>query len=134
MQPYLNLPWLTSRTTILKVSAKEANSGWAIAKLSELAIQSRSLAKASLSSTSLPGPLYSANKRPLYPGDWDRLRDSIPSDLTAQIEQAFADVEHPLEIVGSRGWRESYHVPLDEEMMGGFAHVLNRYCPVICCS
>ena len=36
-------------------------------------------------------------------GGWDRLTESIPREIRAQVDQAFENVEHTLRIAGATG-------------------------------
>jgi enamine deaminase RidA (YjgF/YER057c/UK114 family) len=68
------------------------------------------------------------------PGGWDRITSAITDDPIAQIEQAFANVDHTLKTAGSKGWQDvfsvkSYHVPLDNEALDAMVRCLKKWCP-----
>ena len=70
----------------------------------------------------------------LITGGWDRLTEAIPPTLEAQIAQAFDNIEHTLQLSGSKGWSEVYSVrcyttKVEEEELGLIAKYLKQYCP-----
>ena len=55
-------------------------------------------------------------------------------DITAQIDQAFANVELNLKDAGGKGWERvfrvsSYHVPLNNEALEAMVPDFKRYMP-----
>ncbi|ESZ98085.1 hypothetical protein SBOR_1541 [Sclerotinia borealis F-4128] len=67
-------------------------------------------------------------------GGWDRSTEAMNSDIVAQIEQAFDNVEQTLQTSGSRGWQDvfsvrSYHVPMNDEALKTMVRCLKKYCP-----
>ncbi|KAI8813054.1 Endoribonuclease L-PSP/chorismate mutase-like protein [Cladochytrium replicatum] len=67
-------------------------------------------------------------------GGWDRITEGIPSDVGAEVDQAFANVEHALKQAGGDGWSQVYKVrvycaPFDAEVVGHFVRNLKKYCP-----
>ncbi|KAK4108079.1 endoribonuclease L-psp family protein [Canariomyces notabilis] len=45
-------------------------------------------------------------------GGWDPKTGTIPSDITAELEQAFANVDACLRSAGGKGWSQVYRVNL----------------------
>jgi len=67
-------------------------------------------------------------------GGWDPQSFAIASAASAQIEQAFANVELALKTAGGNGWAQvykvvSYHVPLDDEAFEVMHACFRRYMP-----
>jgi enamine deaminase RidA (YjgF/YER057c/UK114 family) len=57
----------------------------------------------------------------------------IASDIDAEIDQAFANVELALKTAGGKGWSEvysirSYHLPLDETATSAMVRNLKQWC------
>jgi enamine deaminase RidA (YjgF/YER057c/UK114 family) len=79
---------------------------------------------------------WSPSNNPLQ-GGWDpnAATISIPSDLDAEIAQAFSNVELALKTAGGEGWKQvysvrSYHIPVDEGATGIMAKNLREWCGV----
>ena len=58
---------------------------------------------------------------------------SIPSDLSAEIAQAFSNVDLALKAAGGEGWTQvysvkSYHIPVDEEATAAMVKNLKEWC------
>lgn len=56
----------------------------------------------------------------------------IPSDITAEIEQAFANVERCLRSAGGKGWSQVYRInlyvtDLSEATMGAWAACMQKW-------
>lgn len=73
-------------------------------------------------------------------GGWDPLtgnipKPSTPADLTAQIEQAFSNVDGVLKHAGLRGWEDVYLVrafvlnPRSEGIQGVAGACMRKWCP-----
>ena len=70
-------------------------------------------------------------------GGWDPVTGELPADKSAadQIEQAFKNVDIMLRHAGaSKGWGQvyrvnSYHCPLDKEVIPKIKEVINKWCP-----
>ncbi|KAI0452026.1 putative L-PSP endoribonuclease family protein [Xylaria acuta] len=59
---------------------------------------------------------------------------SIPRDIQAQIDQAFANVDLALKTAGGKGWAQvysvrSYHVPLNNEAIEAVVRNFRAWCP-----
>lgn len=59
---------------------------------------------------------------------------AIPTDLDAEIDQAFANVDLCLRHAGGQGWSQvfrvtSYHVPLSPEAMGAMVRNFRKWMP-----
>lgn len=68
------------------------------------------------------------------PGGWDPATSQINTEINAQIDQAFANVELNLKNAGGKGWSQvfritSYHVPLNDEAMRAMVRNLKKYAP-----
>ena len=90
----------------------------------------------STSSTTTPQPKPTPANRsiPIHPGGWDRESFAIPTDLDAEIDQAFANVDFTLRDAGGKGWNQvfrinSYHVPLDDAGMAAMTRNFHRWMP-----
>lgn len=71
----------------------------------------------------------------IFPGGWDPNSDPlhIYSDLEAEIDQAFSNVELALKAAGGKGWSQvysvrSFHIPADESALGLMAKSLKKWC------
>ena len=69
------------------------------------------------------------------PGGWEPEASSIsiPSDLSAEIAQAFSNVDLALKAAGGEGWTQvysvkSYHIPVDEEATAAMVKNLKEWC------
>ncbi|PYH98336.1 YjgF-like protein [Aspergillus ellipticus CBS 707.79] len=67
-------------------------------------------------------------------GGWNPTTSRVPSDINAQIDQAFSNVELALQRAGGKGWSQvfrinSYHVPLNEEAMNAMVRNLRKSVP-----
>ncbi|KAI1164586.1 putative L-PSP endoribonuclease family protein [Nemania serpens] len=69
-------------------------------------------------------------------GGWDPVKglDSSPRDIEAQIYQAFKNVDLALKTAGGKGWSQvyrvnTYHVPLDNEVLEIVARNFRSWCP-----
>ncbi|TRX96998.1 hypothetical protein FHL15_002304 [Xylaria flabelliformis] len=65
---------------------------------------------------------------------WDPNEGAIPSDIQAQIDQAFANVELALKTAGGKGWEQvfsvrSYHLPLNDEALEAVVRNFKTWCP-----
>ena len=95
-----------------------------------LEIPSKSRVKVSPSSPFLPNALY----LPDCKGGWDRETEVIPEGIPDQITAAFDNIEHALQVAGSKGWEDvyfvrSYFVPMSDEAMDTMVGLLKKYCP-----
>jgi enamine deaminase RidA (YjgF/YER057c/UK114 family) len=85
-------------------------------------------------SLSVHPSIHPHSNHPLQ-GGWDpnAATISIPSDLDAEIAQAFSNVELALKTAGGEGWKQvysvrSYHIPVDEGATGVMAKNLREWC------
>jgi enamine deaminase RidA (YjgF/YER057c/UK114 family) len=69
------------------------------------------------------------------PGGWEPEASSIsiPSDLSAEIAQAFSNVDLALKSAGGEGWKQvysvkSYHIPVDKEATAAMVKNLKEWC------
>lgn len=67
-------------------------------------------------------------------GGWHPTTGKYESDVSAQIDQAFANVELTLKDAGGKGWSQvyrvnSYHVSLNNEAMGAMVRNFKTYMP-----
>ncbi|RYP26947.1 hypothetical protein DL767_007869 [Monosporascus sp. MG133] len=67
-------------------------------------------------------------------GGWDPETGVINTDINAQIEQAFANVDLCLKDAGGKGWSQvfrinSYHVPLNNEAVEAMKRGLKKWMP-----
>lgn len=58
----------------------------------------------------------------------------IPTEINAEIDQAFKTVEHNLKHAGGKGWSQvyrvnSYHVPLNNEALAAMSRNLKKWMP-----
>lgn len=68
------------------------------------------------------------------PGGWDPATSKINTEINAQIDQAFANVELNLKNAGGKGWSQvfrvhSYHVPLNDEVTRAMVRNFKKYMP-----
>lgn len=67
-------------------------------------------------------------------GGWDPSTGKINTEINAQIDQAFANVELTLKNAGGQGWSQvyrvnSYHLPLNDEALNAMVRNLKKYMP-----
>ncbi|RYP91862.1 hypothetical protein DL770_002039 [Monosporascus sp. CRB-9-2] len=67
-------------------------------------------------------------------GGWDPKTGVINTEINAQIEQAFANVDLCLKDAGGKGWSQvfrvnSYHVPLNNEAVEAMKRGLEKWMP-----
>ncbi|KAL5384447.1 hypothetical protein DPSP01_005246 [Paraphaeosphaeria sporulosa] len=67
-------------------------------------------------------------------GGWDPSTGAYNTDIKAQIEQAFANVDLNLRDAGGKGWDQvfrvnSYHVPLNNEALGAMTKAFKKWMP-----
>lgn len=67
-------------------------------------------------------------------GGWHPTTGEIKSDINAQIDQAFANVELTLKDAGGKGWSQvyrvnSYHLPLNDEALEAMVRNFKTYMP-----
>lgn len=67
-------------------------------------------------------------------GGWDRATGVFEREINAQIDLAFANVEHCLKNAGGKGWSQvfrvnSYHVPLNNEALEAMVRNFKKYMP-----
>ncbi|KAL3469806.1 Endoribonuclease L-PSP/chorismate mutase-like protein [Aspergillus californicus] len=67
-------------------------------------------------------------------GGWDPASGKINTEIHAQIDQAFANVELALKDAGGKGWSQvfrvnSYHVPLNDEASNAMVRNFKKYMP-----
>ncbi|KAL5598885.1 hypothetical protein BROUX41_003794 [Berkeleyomyces rouxiae] len=67
-------------------------------------------------------------------GGWHPLTGHIPTDISTQIDQAFANVERCLRDAGGTGWPQvfrvtSYHIPLNKEALDAMVRNFRAYMP-----
>lgn len=67
-------------------------------------------------------------------GGWDRETGEFHKEINAQIDQAFANVEHNLKDAGGQGWSQvfrvnSYHVPINNEAIAAMVRNYEKYMP-----
>lgn len=68
------------------------------------------------------------------PGGWNPQTGAIPSEINAQIDQAFANVDLALKDAGGTGWNQvfrvnSYHIPLNNEALAAMVRNFKRWMP-----
>lgn len=71
----------------------------------------------------------------LTSGGWHPTTEpiSISSDLNAEIDQAFANVDLALKTAGGKGWSQvysvrSFHIPIDEATTHAMVSNLRKWC------
>ncbi|PQE15340.1 l-psp endoribonuclease family protein [Rutstroemia sp. NJR-2017a BBW] len=67
-------------------------------------------------------------------GGWDTQSGAINTEINAQIEQAFANVDLALKDAGGKGWSQvfrvnSYHVPLNDEALTAMVRGFEKWMP-----
>ncbi|KAI1081850.1 putative L-PSP endoribonuclease family protein [Whalleya microplaca] len=67
-------------------------------------------------------------------GGWDPQTGIILTEINAQIDQAFKNVDLNLKHAGSKGWSQvyrinSYHIPLNDEALGAMVRNFKLYMP-----
>ncbi|PGH23161.1 hypothetical protein AJ80_02796 [Polytolypa hystricis UAMH7299] len=67
-------------------------------------------------------------------GGWDPSTGVINTEINAQIDQAFTNVDLCLKDAGGKGWEQvfrvtSYHIPLNEEALGAVVRNLKCWMP-----
>lgn len=67
-------------------------------------------------------------------GGWNRETGEFYREINAQIDQAFANVEHNLRDAGGEGWSQvfrvnSYHVPINDEALAAMVRNFEKYMP-----
>lgn len=67
-------------------------------------------------------------------GGWIPQTGEIPTEINAQIDQAFANVDLALKDAGGTGWDQvfrvtSYHIPLDNEALAAMVRNLKHWAP-----
>lgn len=67
-------------------------------------------------------------------GGWHHITGEYQTDINAQIDQAFANVERALKDAGGKEWSQvyrvnSYHLPLNNEALEAMVRNLKTYMP-----
>ncbi|RYP77217.1 hypothetical protein DL771_001266 [Monosporascus sp. 5C6A] len=67
-------------------------------------------------------------------GGWDPKTGAVNTEINAQIEQAFANVDLCLKDAGGKGWSQvfrvnSYHVPLNNEALAAMTRGFSKWMP-----
>ncbi|KAH0421665.1 l-psp endoribonuclease family [Colletotrichum camelliae] len=67
-------------------------------------------------------------------GGWDRRTTELSPDATAQIDQAFDNVDFVLKDAGGKGWEQvavvrSYHIGLSDEAQEAMVRNFRRWMP-----
>ena len=69
-------------------------------------------------------------------GGWDTVTGDLPAGTpaTAQIEQAFKNIDVALRDAGGKGWSQvfrvvSYHIPIDDEALGKMRSEFDKWMP-----
>ncbi|WYZ41992.1 hypothetical protein EsH8_V_000887 [Colletotrichum jinshuiense] len=67
-------------------------------------------------------------------GGWVPETSKIPTEINAQIDQAFANVELTLKNAGGKGWSQvyrvnSYHLPMNDEALNAVVRNFRKYMP-----
>lgn len=67
-------------------------------------------------------------------GGWDRETGEYNTEIKAQIDQAFENVDHCLKDAGGKGWSQvfrinSYHVPLNNEALAAMTRNFAKWMP-----
>jgi hypothetical protein len=68
------------------------------------------------------------------PGGWDPQTGIYSTEINAQIEQAFANVDLCLKDAGGKGWSQvfrvnSYHVPINNEALAAMKRGFEKWIP-----
>ncbi|KAF2171663.1 hypothetical protein M409DRAFT_35761 [Zasmidium cellare ATCC 36951] len=77
-----------------------------------------------------PGPTLHISGQ----GGWDRTTVAIPSDITAEVEQAFDNVDHTLKDAGGKGMEQVYKLVvyctlMDDAVEGALKAGLRKWFP-----
>jgi enamine deaminase RidA (YjgF/YER057c/UK114 family) len=77
---------------------------------------------------------YSSGHTDQYEGGWDPSTGTIPREINAQIDQAFANVDMNLRNAGGEGWSQvyrvnSYHVPINDEALEAMVRNFHKWVP-----
>ncbi|KAK4499126.1 hypothetical protein PRZ48_009638 [Zasmidium cellare] len=77
-----------------------------------------------------PGPTLHISGQ----GRWDRTTVEIPTDITAEVEQAFDNVDHALKDAGGKGMEQVYKLavycaPMDDAVEGALKDGLRKWFP-----
>ncbi|KAH8647680.1 endoribonuclease L-PSP [Xylariales sp. PMI_506] len=67
-------------------------------------------------------------------GGWDPLTGNFNTEINAQIDQGFKNVEINLKDAGGKGWSQvyrvtSYHVPINTEAISAMVRNFKKYMP-----
>ncbi|KAF2003569.1 YjgF-like protein [Amniculicola lignicola CBS 123094] len=67
-------------------------------------------------------------------GGWDPETGKMSTEINAQIEQAFANVDLNLKDAGGKGWEQvfrvnSYHLPLNDEALAAMKRGFDKWMP-----
>ncbi|KAK9900845.1 putative L-PSP endoribonuclease family protein [Cystobasidium minutum MCA 4210] len=67
-------------------------------------------------------------------GGWDPQTGKIDTEINAQIDQAFKNVEIALKDAGGKGWDQvyrvvSYHIPLNDEALHAMVRNMKQWMP-----
>jgi enamine deaminase RidA (YjgF/YER057c/UK114 family) len=67
-------------------------------------------------------------------GGWNPTTGTIPREINAQIDQAFANVDLNLRHAGGKGWSQvyrvnSYHVPINDEALEAMVRNFHKWVP-----
>ncbi|KXX77958.1 RutC family protein in vnfA 5'region [Madurella mycetomatis] len=67
-------------------------------------------------------------------GGWDPATGQIPSDIAAEMEQAFANVDRCLRNAGGKGWSQVYRInlyvtDLGEAALGAWVECTQKWVP-----
>ncbi|RDW63051.1 RidA family protein [Aspergillus mulundensis] len=67
-------------------------------------------------------------------GGWDPVTGEFEKEINAQIDLAFANVEHNLKDAGGKGWSQvfrvnSYHVPINNKALVAMVRNFRKYMP-----
>jgi enamine deaminase RidA (YjgF/YER057c/UK114 family) len=79
-----------------------------------------------------PHPAHPTN--PATQGGWDPSTGAYNTEINAQIDQAFENVDLTLKDAGGKGWSQvfrvnSYHVPLNNEALGAMVRNMKKWMP-----
>ncbi|KAH6611678.1 putative L-PSP endoribonuclease family protein [Boeremia exigua] len=67
-------------------------------------------------------------------GGWDPQSEVFPTEINAQIDLAFENVERNLKDAGGKGWSQvfrvnSYHVPINNEALAAMVRNFRKWMP-----
>ncbi|KAF3053526.1 hypothetical protein E8E11_011344 [Didymella keratinophila] len=67
-------------------------------------------------------------------GGWNRDTGNFNTEINAQIDQAFENVDYCLRDAGGKGWSQvfrmnSYHVPLNNEALAAMTRNFKKWMP-----